>query len=122
MFKFVLATVLIFSIASAKPQNGITPSKDAGATIVANSTQNDGSGSFVFSFETSNGIKVEDKGILKKVKSENGTELDAVVQEGSYSYIGDDGKTYEIKWTADENGKFFDYLSINFSNYKLYII
>jgi len=26
------------------------------------------------------------------------------VMSGSYSYVGDDGKTYKVDWTADENG------------------
>ncbi|CAH2984379.1 unnamed protein product [Chilo suppressalis] len=49
---------------------------------------------FEYSFDTSNGIHMD----------ENGTAIDGVKAEGSYSYTGDDGKVYSIVYTADENG------------------
>lgn len=33
-----------------------------------------------------------------------GTDDESIAVKGSYSYVGDDGKTYEVKYTADENG------------------
>uniref|UniRef100_T1GMV1 Uncharacterized protein n=1 Tax=Megaselia scalaris TaxID=36166 RepID=T1GMV1_MEGSC len=40
------------------------------------------------------------QGQYKQVDKENG----AVVQQGSFRYVADDGQTYETKWTADELG------------------
>lgn len=51
-------------------------------------------GEFEYSFDTSNGIHAD----------ENGTSIDGVKAEGSYSYIGDDGKFYSVIYSADENG------------------
>lgn len=51
-------------------------------------------GKFEYSFDTSNGIHAD----------ENGTSIDGVKAEGSYSYIGDDGKFYSVVYSADENG------------------
>lgn len=51
-------------------------------------------GEFEYSFDTSNGIHAD----------ENGTSIDGVKAEGSYSYIGDDGKIYSVVYSADENG------------------
>lgn len=51
-------------------------------------------GEFEYSFDTSNGIHAD----------ENGTSIDGVKAEGSYSYIGDDGKLYSVVYSADENG------------------
>jgi len=108
MFKFLTTLTALVCISLAFPQApkpSASSSKDAAASIVSNTTTDDGAGNFVFSFETSNGIKEETKGSLKKIKTENGTEVFGEVQQGSYSYVGDDGKTYELKWIADENGE-----------------
>lgn len=49
---------------------------------------------YEYSFDTSNGIHAD----------ENGTAIDGVKAQGSYSYIGDDGKVYSVVYSADENG------------------
>ncbi|XP_034481377.1 larval cuticle protein 65Ag1-like [Drosophila innubila] len=52
------------------------------------------------SFETSEGQSAQEEGELKDI----GTEHEALSVHGSYKYIGDDGKTYEVTYIADENG------------------
>lgn len=54
----------------------------------------------IFRVETSDGFKKEEQGDIK----DPGTDNESLVVTGSYSYVGDDGKTYEVKYTADENG------------------
>ncbi|KAJ8717021.1 hypothetical protein PYW08_005420 [Mythimna loreyi] len=49
---------------------------------------------YSYSFDTSNGIHADESGIV-----DNGTKA-----QGSYSYVGDDGKVYSVIYTADENG------------------
>lgn len=49
---------------------------------------------YSYSYDTSNGIHADENGIV-----DNGTKA-----QGSYSYIGDDGKLYSVIYTADENG------------------
>lgn len=49
---------------------------------------------YMYSYETSNGIHVDETG-----KVGDGTKA-----QGSFSYIGDDGKTYSVIYSADENG------------------
>lgn len=53
-------------------------------------------------FESGDGTKAQQSGQLKVV----GPEPDKAgeVSQGSFSYSGDDGKTYSISYTADENG------------------
>ena len=58
-------------------------------------------GSFVYSFESENGIKQQASGELKPI-GEDGA--DVVVMKGSYEFIGADGQTYTVDWEADENG------------------
>lgn len=61
---------------------------------------NNGDGSYKFSYETGNGIKVEEEGELKNAGSEN----EAQSAVGSFSYTAPDGQEIKIEYTADENG------------------
>lgn len=57
-------------------------------------------GTYKYSYETENGIKVEERGMPLKV----GTEEQKELVEGSYSYVTADGLRVIVKYTADENG------------------
>ena len=108
MFKYLTALTALICISLAFPQaqeSSTSSSKDVQATVISNTLSDDAAGNFAANYETSNSIKSDVKGSLKKLTSENGTETFGEVQEGSYSYVGDDGKTYAVKWVADENGK-----------------
>ena len=52
------------------------------------------------SVETSDGKTHQEEGQLKDI----GTENEALVVRGSYSYTGDDGQVYTVNYVADENG------------------
>lgn len=56
-------------------------------------------GSYAYSFETENGIKVDERGEYKQ----NGEE-GAIAAQGGYSYTADDGTPISLTYTADENG------------------
>ena len=111
MFKlltFLTAFVCISLAFPQVPESSTSSSKDASAVVVSNTVTDDAAGNFAANYETSNNIKSDATGSLKKLTSENGTETFGEVQQGSYSYVGDDGKTYTVNWIADENGKFDD--------------
>lgn len=57
-------------------------------------------GKFRYSYETGDGTKSFLEGEVKEVENE---EFVNVVR-GSYTYVGDDGKTYTVNYVADENG------------------
>ncbi|XP_063820963.1 endocuticle structural glycoprotein ABD-5-like [Ostrinia nubilalis] len=61
---------------------------------------NDGSGSYHFDFEQSDGTKHESQGDLKN----KGREDEFLAVEGSYEWVGPDGVRYVVTYTADENG------------------
>ncbi|CAF4877245.1 unnamed protein product [Pieris macdunnoughi] len=63
------------------------------AAILRQDNVNNGD-SYSFAFETENGIAAEESGVAT-----NGVEA-----QGGFSYIGDDGKQYSIRYTADQNG------------------
>ncbi|XP_022919794.1 pupal cuticle protein 27-like [Onthophagus taurus] len=70
---------------------------EARANLIKFDNNNDGSGNYHFDFETENRIRHEEHGQIKQ-------DGEAVVVQGSYSYVGDDGKTYTVTYIADENG------------------
>ncbi|KAF9410353.1 hypothetical protein HW555_010532 [Spodoptera exigua] len=54
-----------------------------------------------YAFETSDGTKAEQQGrVYPGAQPEEGS----LTVSGSYSYVGDDGQTYTVTYTADENG------------------
>ncbi|XP_017775288.1 PREDICTED: pupal cuticle protein 27-like [Nicrophorus vespilloides] len=75
-------------------------SAEAGAAILRFNNQNQGDGSYKFEFETENKISQQETGELKNDGSQEGAQS----VHGSYSYLGDDGKTYTVNYVADENG------------------
>ncbi|CAB3229147.1 unnamed protein product [Arctia plantaginis] len=68
-------------------------SADKTATILRQDFTLEG-GSYSYAYDTSNGIHGEEKGVA----------TNGVQAQGGFSYTGDDGKTYAIWYTADENG------------------
>ncbi|XP_066144075.1 cuticle protein CP14.6-like [Euwallacea fornicatus] len=97
-------------VANSSPQGvGSTP-----VPIISQSAETKEDGGFSYSFETGNGIKVEESGSLKEgppslqgrsagSEGEDGNNTLLVLQ-GSFSYTGPDGHVYSVKYVADENG------------------
>lgn len=56
-------------------------------------------GKYHYSFETSDGTKAVQDGELKGTGEEAGNAI-----HGSYTYHTDDGQTFQVEYTADENG------------------
>ncbi|XP_045452348.1 spidroin-2-like [Melitaea cinxia] len=68
-------------------------SADRSATILNYYNENNGD-SYKYSYETSNGISAGEEGVA----------TNGVRAQGGYSYTGDDGVSYSVTYTADENG------------------
>jgi len=88
--KFLVIAALLV-VASAAPQ-------DVPAGLVSAKSEMNADGSYSYSFETEDKIKVEETGSQKLIGEESGT-----VASGSYSFEHD-GVTYTVTWVADENG------------------
>uniref|UniRef100_A0A1B6LIU9 Uncharacterized protein n=1 Tax=Graphocephala atropunctata TaxID=36148 RepID=A0A1B6LIU9_9HEMI len=89
---------------NSRPQPA-APAQPSGATpkqilIVKQAQELNYDGNFNYDFETENGIASQASGYLKDA----GSETEALVITGSYSYIGDDGVPVLVTYTADENG------------------
>ncbi|XP_053981992.1 endocuticle structural glycoprotein SgAbd-2 isoform X2 [Hylaeus anthracinus] len=65
--------------------------------------QQEHDGTYKTSYETGNNIIAEESGYIKKV-GEGEEQGEALVQQGSYSYMSPDGQLISIHYTADETG------------------
>ncbi|KAM7343476.1 cuticular protein 49Ag [Cochliomyia hominivorax] len=117
-FGFVLLSAALFAFALARPaqeqaSDAVTTTTTP-ATIIKQVDVNNPDGSFNSSYETSNGIKVENIGYMKKIlvprqETEDGQVIEEheeliLVQTGSYSYLDPEGNVITLKYVADENG------------------
>lgn len=105
---FALATVTVLSLGAPQEPVHTTPVQIISQNAVVNAD-----GSFNYSFETSNGIKVEESGFVKPVidvrsgLGEGTTDEntgDSQVIQGSFSYTAPDGSPISLKYIADETG------------------
>ncbi|XP_013116554.2 larval cuticle protein 65Ag1-like [Stomoxys calcitrans] len=88
--KFFIVFATLFALALAAP---------AEVEIIKNESDV-GPESFNYAFETSDGVKAAAEGQLNNIGSDN----ESLAVKGSYTYVGDDGQTYSVQYTADENG------------------
>ena len=89
----MIVTAMLLAVAVAAPQ--------AEVTIVRQEESNNiGVGGYHFSYEQSDGQKREETAELK----DEGTENEALSIVGSFSFVGPDGKTYKVDYTADKDG------------------
>ncbi|XP_022218625.2 larval cuticle protein 65Ag1-like [Drosophila obscura] len=89
--KFIIVLVALFALAVARPNS------DAVVLRYDSDVQPE---SYEYAVETSDGKSVSEKGHVEDL----GSEAEAIVVRGSYSYIGDDGQTYSVNYIADKNG------------------
>ncbi|XP_024880992.1 cuticular protein 28 [Temnothorax americanus] len=90
---FVILALAAGVLAAPQNPNDIT-------IVKQEESNNIGVGGYRFSYEQSDGQKREETAELKNEGTEN--EIMSVV--GSFSFIGPDGHTYRVDYTADENG------------------
>lgn len=89
--KFAIGLLFALSLSAALGED---------AEIISYDSDNDGLGSYSFSFETSNGIARQEQGHIENP----GTDFETLKVEGSFQYYGDDGQLYQVQYIADENG------------------
>ncbi|XP_055846601.1 larval cuticle protein 65Ag1-like [Episyrphus balteatus] len=92
--KFVIVFVALFGLALAAP-----PSASGEASIVRSDSEV-GPQSYNYAVETSDGKSASEEGHIENL----GAEDEAIAVKGQFSYIGDDGVTYQVSYIADKNG------------------
>ncbi|XP_046393073.1 endocuticle structural glycoprotein ABD-4-like [Ischnura elegans] len=100
MKTLVILSVLVALAASAPAEEPIA--------IVSQNSDAQADGSYVFNFETANGIKAEEQGEVRpnpnpQPKDGEGA-ANIVVSRGSFSYTAPDGTPITLTYVADENG------------------
>ncbi|XP_071442531.1 endocuticle structural glycoprotein ABD-4-like [Hetaerina americana] len=102
MKTFIILSALVVLAAAAPPA-------EEPIAIVSQNADANADGSYVFSYETANGIRAEANGEVRKnpnpplTKDAEGSE-DIVVSRGSFSYTAPDGTPFTLTYVADENG------------------
>ncbi|KAG8222316.1 hypothetical protein J437_LFUL001858 [Ladona fulva] len=90
----IVVLAALIAVVASRPQNP----KDV--TITSYSSDNIGLDGYNFQYALSDGTSRQETGELKNA----GTENEALVVRGSFTYRGEDGKEYTINFVADENG------------------
>lgn len=90
MFSKVLLVIAIFGCCAFAAED---------ASIVSQESEVLPEGKYHYKFETSDGTKAEQDGELHGTGEEAGNAI-----HGSYTYHSDDGQTFNVEYTADENG------------------
>jgi len=92
-----VALVLLLVVGAALAQQ---TRQEPEVRITKQTFEDNGDGTYSFSFVNSDGTEREERGFLKNP----GTENEILVQEGSYTYVDTDGKLVRVKYIADEKG------------------
>ncbi|XP_041976005.1 flexible cuticle protein 12-like [Aricia agestis] len=102
----LIIALCLFAVAAAAPAtnapdyDGRYYNKYNDVQLLRYESDNIGTGPFRYAWEQSDGQRAEASGQLKN----EGREDEALVIVGSYSWVGPDGVTYIVRYTADENG------------------
>ncbi|XP_021932411.1 endocuticle structural glycoprotein SgAbd-2-like [Zootermopsis nevadensis] len=97
-----LAALAVLVIATAAPQYfADTSVQNKPIPILRQENEVNIDGSYKYSFETGNGIAVEEAGFLKNAGN---PETEAQVAQGSASYTSPEGQQIKLTYVADENG------------------
>ncbi|CAH1644279.1 unnamed protein product [Spodoptera littoralis] len=91
----IIIACAVLSVAAA----AVLP-EDAQAQIVDYVNNNDGAGNYNFRFETSNGLKRQESGVVFN----QGQEDEYIQVQGSYSYIDTKGRLVNVIYRADRDG------------------
>ncbi|XP_053684127.1 cuticle protein CP14.6-like [Sabethes cyaneus] len=92
MYRLTFFVLLIVGAISAARIERSPDGADADATVLSQDLILNGDGSYAFNYETSNGIKAMQRS------------SDGINANGEFSYLGPDGKEYQVSYVADERG------------------
>ncbi|PSN39561.1 hypothetical protein C0J52_20617 [Blattella germanica] len=91
--------ILVYSLIAAALA---APQGQEPVAIISQDSVVNPDGSFNYGYESADGTKVQQSGQLKQLPDDKEGNGEAI--QGSFSYLGTDGVTYQINYIADENG------------------
>ncbi|XP_058818249.1 endocuticle structural glycoprotein SgAbd-5-like [Topomyia yanbarensis] len=83
------------------PAGGLNPSE---VQIVRYESDHDDLDNYHFNYALSDDQTRDEVGTIKDGKDVEGNNVRFIVVQGSYSFVGDDGQTHWVHYTADETG------------------
>ncbi|XP_041976557.1 endocuticle structural glycoprotein ABD-4-like [Aricia agestis] len=96
----IFCCLAVIAVAIAAPQK---PAEQVIA-ILKQEFDQQADGSYIYNYETENGIKAQEQGQLKKASSPDAS--DVIVAQGSFSYTAPDGTVINLNYVADDEGGF----------------
>ncbi|XP_053696314.1 endocuticle structural glycoprotein ABD-5-like [Sabethes cyaneus] len=106
MNQFVLSVFCVLLcgkvLSAPAPQNPEGTAQDV--QTVRYYSENNGLDGYKFTYELSDGQIRSEVGTYRDSKDAEGKDIKVLFVQGSYSFVGPDGKTYWVNYTADENG------------------
>ncbi|XP_022816447.1 larval cuticle protein 16/17-like [Spodoptera litura] len=106
MKSIILIAVAFLAIAAAAPVEKEPPK------VVYYVFEKEPEGSYVFKYETDDGTKREETGVVRETLDEDNKLQRVVVVSGSYTFVNNEGELDTIKYFADESGYHADGKSI----------
>uniref|UniRef100_A0A182W0U8 Uncharacterized protein n=1 Tax=Anopheles minimus TaxID=112268 RepID=A0A182W0U8_9DIPT len=91
-------------LSAPAPQQGGGAGGSNNVETVKYYSENNGQDGYRFNYELSDGQIRSEVGTYRDVKDAEGKDVKALFVQGSYSFVGPDGQTYWVNYTADENG------------------
>ncbi|XP_046960911.1 larval cuticle protein 1-like [Vanessa cardui] len=99
--KMIIVALAVVAVVAAAPAGKEDPPQPQ---ILRSEFDQKPDGSYSYSYETENGINIQENGEIKQALDEENKPHDVVVVRGSYSYTNDQGKLESITYYADETG------------------
>ncbi|CAB3221305.1 unnamed protein product [Arctia plantaginis] len=97
--KLIVALCLV-AVVVAVPVQRVNLYSTDNVQLLRLENDNPGEGNYRFAFEQSDGTKHEQQGQIIN----EGSEDESIAVKGSYSWVGPDGVTYVVNYTADDEG------------------
>ncbi|XP_039446756.1 endocuticle structural glycoprotein ABD-5-like [Culex pipiens pallens] len=101
----LLAGKMVLTAPQGNPDAAVAPRSAAqDVQTVRYYSENNGLDGYKFTYELSDGQIRSEVGTYRDTKDAEGNIVKTLFVQGSYSFVGPDGQTYWVNYTADENG------------------
>ncbi|XP_015126509.1 larval cuticle protein 65Ag1-like [Diachasma alloeum] len=99
--KMIIVLAALVAIASAAPQ------RQQQEVVVVKQIEHNNIGlpeGYGYEYELSDGSSRQEQAQFESATDEEGKPVQAIVVRGQYSFVGEDGVTYTVNYTADKDG------------------
>ncbi|XP_063982116.1 flexible cuticle protein 12-like [Diachasmimorpha longicaudata] len=100
--KMIIVLAALVAIATAAPQR-----PQQSEVVIVKQSEHNNAGlpePYNYNYELSDGSQKQEEASFESATNEEGKPVPAIVVRGSYSFVGEDGVTYTVTYTADKDG------------------